>query len=1027
MSDRRIPGINIFYSFSLPLWKQLALTLLGVLLALIVTTVMRPVITGATLLPFTAAVAFGAYLAGVRGAVLAAVTGYVLVEYFFVNPVGVLFPEPDNYLRAILFVLVGAFIGWLQQQWRIAWLAQKSTRDELESILTAAADGIMMLDPSLHVLYANPQAQKLLGLSAPLTHGGPLLPRLDDELQFCDELEAALTTEQLPFRKAAATGRVGDAIFGCGPKSGAIDRWISVKAAPVLDDKRRVKSVIAVFTDYSAQRRSLKKAQDERDRLHSIFEVMSDAVIVSDQDGVLDMLNASAEKLIGISAADARGHMMTEIYSLEPAEAAGILLADVSSDVGARRLPSASWARTADGEQIPVSGSVMVLPERMGKVVILRDLREEAMLERQRLQSEQRLRDMIANIVCQVALVDSTGRLLEYNGGRADSNGNLPMRGERQPFPVDRIQDAADQLPPVVLDSFERALRGELVRLDLEVPIDDQEPRSFDMQVAPLYDDTGHISNVVFSAVEITDRKQAQKMTAALAQLVNAERKRLEDIIEGIPAIVWESAGRPGHDHRITFVNHYTEQVLGLSLEDWSKREHPWESIMHPEDAEEAMRQMQARFDGTADAPGAPIQFRVSTSDGTVLELEMRLIAIRDENGQPIGMRGIALDITPQKEAERRIGQLMKLVEIGRKRLQDTIDAVPAIVWEAVGPPETQRMVFVSNYAETLSGYTAQEWVDVPGIGTAMIVPEDYDAAMATVERNYFEDAGLPVHYRLRRKDGQIRWVESRVSMVKDSDGKPIGVRGVTTDITELRQVEAELRRSNEELQQFAYVASHDLQEPLRMVTSYLQLIEQRYADQLDEQAHEFIDFAVGGATRMKQLINDLLAYSRVQTNREAFKPVDVSALVDSVLANLGSQIEETGAMVERDPLPTVRGNATLLTQLFQNLLNNALKFHGDNAPKIEVRVERNGPMWQFAVRDNGIGLDPRYADRIFVLFQRLHSQTKYSGTGIGLTICKKVVESHAGEIWVESQPGQGATFFFTLPATMNGEYADAE
>jgi light-regulated signal transduction histidine kinase (bacteriophytochrome) len=308
-----------------------------------------------------------------------------------------------------------------------------------------------------------------------------------------------------------------------------------------------------------------------------------------------------------------------------------------------------------------------------------------------------------------------------------------------------------------------------------------------------------------------------------------------------------------------------------------------------------------------------------------------------------------------------------------------------------------------------------------------MIVPEDYDAAMATVERNYFEDAGLPVHYRLRRKDGQIRWVESRVSMVKDSDGKPIGVRGVTTDITELRQVEAELRRSNEELQQFAYVASHDLQEPLRMVTSYLQLIEQRYADQLDEQAHEFIDFAVGGATRMKQLINDLLAYSRVQTNREAFKPVDVSALVDSVLANLGSQIEETGAMVERDPLPTVRGNATLLTQLFQNLLNNALKFHGENAPKIEVRAERKGPMWQFAVRDNGIGLDPRYADRIFVLFQRLHSQTKYTGTGIGLTICKKVVESHAGEIWVESQPGQGATFFFTLPATMNGEYADAE
>jgi PAS domain S-box-containing protein len=1027
MSRQRIPGINIFYSFSLPLWKQLALTVLSVLIALIATTVMRPVITGATLLPFTAAVAFGAYLAGVRGAVLAAVLGYVLVEYFFVEPTGVLFPQPDNYLRAALFVLVGALIGWLQQQWRIAWLAQKSTRDELESILTAAADGIMMLDPSLNVLYANPQAQKLLGLTSPFAHGGPLLSRLNDDLQFCDELEAALATEQLPFRKAVATGRVGEAIFGCGPKTGSIERWISIKAAPVLDEKRRVKSVIAVFTDYSLQRRSLKKAQDERDRLRSIFEVMSDAVILSDTDGVLDMLNASAEKLTGISAADARGHMMTEIYTLEPAEANGILLADVSAGVSVRRLPPASWLRTASGQQIPVSGSVMALPEQMGKVVILRDLREETMLERQRVQSEQRLRDMIDNIVCQVALVDSTGRLLEYNGGRANNNGHPLTRGERLPFPVSRIQEAADQLPPVVIDSFERALRGELVRLDLEVPIDQQEPRSFDMQVAPLYDDTGRISNVVFSAVEITERKQAQRMTAALAQLVNAERKRLEDIIEGIPAIVWESSGRPGDDHRITFINHYTEELLGLSLEEWSKREQPWKSIMHPEDTEQAMGEMQARFDSTADAPGAPIQFRVSARDGTVLELEMRVTAIRDENGQPVGLRGIALDITPQKEAERRIGQLMKLVEIGRKRLQDTIDAVPAIVWEAVGPPEAQRMVFVSNYAEILSGYTSQEWMEVPGIGRSMIVPEDYEQAMHTVNLNYYDDANLPVHYRLRRKDGEIRWVEARVSMVRDTDSNPIGVRGVTTDITELRQVEAELRRSNEELQQFAYVASHDLQEPLRMVTSYLQLIEQRYASQLDEQAHEFIGFAVGGAARMKQLINDLLAYSRVQTNREAFKPVDLSTLVEGVLTNLGPQIEETGAVVECDPLPTVRGNGALLTQLFQNLLNNALKFHSGNTPKIEVRVERHGPMWQFAVRDNGIGLDTRYADRIFVLFQRLHSQAKYSGTGIGLTICKKVVESHSGEIWVESQPGQGSTFFFTLPARMNGENADAE
>lgn len=245
-------------------------------------------------------------------------------------------------------------------------------------------------------------------------------------------------------------------------------------------------------------------------------------------------------------------------------------------------------------------------------------------------------------------------------------------------------------------------------------------------------------------------------------------------------------------------------------------------------------------------------------------------------------------------------------------------------------------------------------------------------------------------------------------------------------DITELRQIENELRRSNQELQQFAYVASHDLQEPLRMVTSYLQLIEQRYGGQLDEQAHEFIEFAVGGAARMKQLITDLLTYSRVQTSREEFRQVNLNAIVETVLQNLDSMIEETQAVIESETLPTISGNPTLLTQLFQNLINNALKFRGEAAPHIEIHARRAGLMWQVSISDNGIGFDQRYADRIFVLFQRLHAQTRYTGTGIGLAICKKVVESHFGEIWVESETGVGTTFTFTLPVKVDGEQANA-
>ncbi len=229
------------------------------------------------------------------------------------------------------------------------------------------------------------------------------------------------------------------------------------------------------------------------------------------------------------------------------------------------------------------------------------------------------------------------------------------------------------------------------------------------------------------------------------------------------------------------------------------------------------------------------------------------------------------------------------------------------------------------------------------------------------------------------------------------------------------RQTEA-LQRSNAELEQLAYVASHDLQEPLRMVGSYLQLLERRYKDRLDEDAHDFIGFAVDGAQRMQALINDLLSYSRVGTRPHPVEPVDCNALMDVVLRTLRVAIEESGATVQYSELPTLPADASQLTQLLQNLVGNAIKFRGETPPVVQVSAERQGDNWQFAVRDNGIGIAPEYFERIFVLFQRLHGRRSYAGTGIGLAICKKIVERHGGRIWVESQPGAGTTFRFTLP-----------
>jgi PAS domain S-box-containing protein len=232
----------------------------------------------------------------------------------------------------------------------------------------------------------------------------------------------------------------------------------------------------------------------------------------------------------------------------------------------------------------------------------------------------------------------------------------------------------------------------------------------------------------------------------------------------------------------------------------------------------------------------------------------------------------------------------------------------------------------------------------------------------------------------------------------------------------ELRRYVEDLKRSNEELQQFAYVASHDLQEPLRMVSSYTQLLAQRYEDQLDEKAHKYINYAVDGAMRMQSLINDLLAFSRIGTRGKPLAPTDSRLMLVEAINNLKMQVAETKASITNDDLPELSADASQLAQVFQNLIGNALKFRGEKPPQVHVSARDEGKEWLFAVRDNGIGIDPQYADKIFVIFQRLHTREEYPGSGIGLAICKKIVERHGGKIWFESELGKGTTFYFTIP-----------
>jgi PAS domain S-box-containing protein len=372
----------------------------------------------------------------------------------------------------------------------------------------------------------------------------------------------------------------------------------------------------------------------------------------------------------------------------------------------------------------------------------------------------------------------------------------------------------------------------------------------------------------------------------------------------------------------------------------------------------------------------------------------------------------------------------------------------------------TGRRVYNSPSYERIMGYSPEELGATSSL--EQIHPDDREQIKAAAAEASRSGVGRRIEYRMRHKDGSWRVLESTASTIVDAEGNVDKLVIVNRDITDRKRAETtlkeyqihleelvamrttelieaneqlerditernraqqeltrkveELARSNADLEQFAYVASHDLQEPLRMVISYTQLLARRYRGKLDTSADEFIGFAVDGASRMQQLIQDLLSYSRLTIRGKELQFTETGAACNAALENLRESIKNANAEVSVGPLPTVLADATQFAQLFQNLLGNAIKYRNRRRPEIGVDARSNGNEWVFSVQDNGIGIEPQYFERIFQMFQRLHTRKDYSGTGIGLAICRKIVERHGGKIWVESQPGQGSTFLFTIP-----------